>query len=155
MKISSSRYMRRTWEDGTQSNFQVISPTASLKNSTKIQINLLKFRKNQKKEKKIRKSIGERKYSILQTIGGKECSGVQTMLLEVIGGRKYGKLETVGGKKYSRLQIILLHIIGGRKYSKLQTIGGKEYNVLQTTYSLCTLQKNYQRKGVQCTVDNI
>ena len=155
MKILSSRYVRRMWKGGTQSNFQVISPTASLKNSTKIQINLLKFIKNQKKEQKIRKSIGERKYSILQTIGGKECSGVQTMLLEVIGGRKYSKLETVGEKEYSGLQTILLYIIGGRKYSKLQTIGGKEYNVLQTTYSLCTLQKNCQRKGVQCTVDNI
>ena len=155
MKILSSRYARRMWEDGTQSKFQVISLTASLKNSTKIQINSLKFRKNQKKEQKIRKSIGERKYSILQTIGGKECSRLQTMLLEVIGERKYSKLETVGEKEYSGLQIILLHIIGGRKYSKLQTIGGKEYNILQTTYSLCTLQKNCWKKGVQYTIDNI
>jgi len=34
----------------------------------------------------------------LQTIGGKECSGLKTILLEVIEGRQYSELETVGGK---------------------------------------------------------
>ena len=63
-------------------------------------------------------------------------------------------MQTIGEKKYNVLQTILLVVIEEKKYSKLQTIGEKEYNILQTIYSLYILQTNYQRKKIQCIVDN-
>ena len=55
----------------------------------------------------------------------KEYSALQKRLLHTIRGRKYSELQTVGGKEYNRLYTILLTIYTtdkttrGREYSIL------------------------------------
>ena len=80
------------------------------KNTINLLKNQKKIQENQKKEQKIRESIGGRKYNILQTIGENECSGLEIILLVVIRERKYSKLQTVGEKEYDRLHTILLTV---------------------------------------------
>jgi len=86
------------------SQIYLIIPTASLFTlfTQKNTINSSKIRKKSgkigKNCRKLEKVLKGRKYSVLQTIGGKECSRLQTRLLAVIEGRQYSKLKTVREK---------------------------------------------------------